>query len=245
MRYIAEVCIAFLTIIPILRSESGEPTNDNELTELVLSSNEVPDETSLLLYQIFLRHVKEKTLALSKPNFDSFLDQLAEIFLGNYYWGRSESAQMLTVHFLDSTLPIWCAASGERGLKARKICGWLSTALRAGQQSRTHIRSWKIRDALARFYDRYLMHDPSEASWYNADEDEDAQAEGVPSRVLQQMNTDDDIRVRFRAGVLVAHLFAVGRTNGRDVKDVYRPIFESYPRDLNLCVIFLLPFEYF
>ncbi|KAJ7224312.1 hypothetical protein GGX14DRAFT_425135 [Mycena pura] len=234
VRYIAEVCIAFLTIIPILRSESGEPTNDNELTELVLSSNEVPDETSLLLYQIFLRHVKEKTLALSKPNFDSFLDQLAEKFLRNYYWGRSESAQMLTVHFLDATLPIWCAASGERGLKAREICGWLSTALRAGQQSRTHIRSWKIRDALARFYDRYLMHDPSEASWYNADEDEDTQAEGVPSRVLQQMNTDDDIRVRFRAGVLVAHLFAVGRTNGRDVKDVYRPIFESYPRDLNL-----------
>ncbi|KAJ7612476.1 hypothetical protein DFH06DRAFT_1274623 [Mycena polygramma] len=164
VRCIAEVSVAFLTIIPILRSVSGELTNDKELTELVIDCVETPSETSLLVFRIFLRHVKNKTLAL---------------------------------------------------------------ALRAGQKSRTHIRSWKIRDALARFYDRYLMHDPSQAAWFNPEEDEDEKAEGLPTKVLPEMNRDDDIRVRFRAGVLNAHLFAVGRSTGLRALDVYHPYLQN------------------
>lgn len=232
VRCIAEVSVAFLTIIPILRSVSGELTNDKELTELVINCAETPTETSLLVFRIFLHHVKQKTLALSKSNFDTFLEQLG-VILQSYYHARSENGQMLVVTFLDSTLHIWVAATEERAANVRGLCGWLSSALKAGQKTRTHIRSWKIRDALARFYDRYLIHDPGQASWYNVEEDEEGQAEGIPTKVLPQMNRDDDVRVRFRAGVLNAHLFAVGRSVGADVADVYRPIFESYPRDLD------------
>ncbi|KAJ6493513.1 hypothetical protein C8R47DRAFT_1118464 [Mycena vitilis] len=233
VRCIAEVSVAFLTIVPILRSVSGELTNDKELTELVIDCVETPSETSLLVFRIFLRHVKNKTLALGKPNFDTFLEQLGEKLLRDYRYARSETAQMLAVHFLDSTLHIWVAANGERAENTRFLCSWLSKALRAGQKSRTHIRSWKIRDALARFYDRYLMHDPSQAAWFNPEEDEDENAEGLPTKVLPEMNRDDDIRVRFRAGVLNAHLFAVGRSTGLRALDVYHPIFRSYPTDLD------------
>lgn len=233
--------MAFLTVIPILQSVSGEPTSDKELTELVLNCAENPTETSLLIYRIFLSHVRQKTLALSKLNFDSFMEQLADNLLPSYYHGRSENGQMLAINFLDSTLHIWSTATGERAENVRNICAWLSSALRAGQESRTHIRSWKIRDALARFYDRYLKLDPSQTAWYNKDEDDDVRAEGLPTKVLPAMNRDDDIRVRFRAAVLNSHLFAVGRSNGHDATAVYRPIFESYPRDLDKCVLYLRP----
>ncbi|KAJ7247652.1 hypothetical protein B0H12DRAFT_1124902 [Mycena haematopus] len=231
VRCIAEVSVAFLTIIPILRSVSGELTNDKELTGLVIKCAETPTETSILIFRIFLRHVQQKTLALSKPNFDTLLGLLGEI-LASYYYARSESAQMLVVEFLESTLHIWCAANDERAANARQLCGWLSSALKAGQDSRTHIRSWKVRDALARFYDRFLMHNPSQSAWYNAEEDDEDQADGLPAKVLPEMNRDDDMRVRFRAGILNAHLFTVGRSIGRDAVEVYGSIRESYPRGL-------------
>ncbi|KAJ6591557.1 hypothetical protein DFH09DRAFT_1137348 [Mycena vulgaris] len=233
VRCIAEVSVAFLTVIPILRSVSGEPTNDKELTELILSCIDTPNETSLLIYRIFLSHVRQKILALSKVNFDLFLDQLDKNLLQSYNYGRSEVCQMITIHFLDSTMHIWTAATGDRAYMVRCICGWLSTALKAGQDSRTHIRSWKTRDALARFYDRYLLHDPRQATWYNAEEDEASQGDGLPTIVLPAMNRDDDIRVRFRAAILNSHLFAVGRRIGLDARTVYAPIAESYPRDLD------------
>ncbi|KAF7356584.1 Serine/threonine-protein kinase Tel1 [Mycena venus] len=231
VRCIAEVSVAFLTIIPILRSVSGELTNDKELTELVIDCADAPTGTSLLIFRIFLRHVQQKTLALSKPNFDTFLELLEEL-LRDYYYARSDIAQMLVIHFLDSTLHIWCAANDERAAKVRELCAFLSSALKAGQNTRTHIRSWKTRDTLARFYDRFLMHNPSQAAWYNAEEDNDEKADGLPTKVLPEMNKDDDIRVRFRAGVLNAHLFAIGRSTGRNAADVYCSIRESYPRDL-------------
>ncbi|KAJ6518821.1 hypothetical protein C8R45DRAFT_1116532, partial [Mycena sanguinolenta] len=235
VRCIVEVSVAFLTIIPILRSVSGELTNDKGLTELVIGCAETPTETSMLIFRIFLRHVQQKTLALSKSNFDTFLELLGDI-LASYYHARSETAQMLAVEFLESTLHIWCAANDaandERAANARQLCQWLSSALKAGQKTRTHIRSWKTRDALARFYDKFLMHNPSQSAWYNAEEDEEAKADGVPTKVLPEMNKDDDLRVRFRAGILNAHLFAAGRSIGRDATEVYGPIFDSYPREL-------------
>jgi ataxia telangiectasia mutated family protein len=240
VRCIAEVSLAFLTIIPILRSVSGELTNDKELTELVFDCAETPTETSMLVFRIFLRHVQQKTLALSKPNFETFLDILSPV-LGAYAYARSENVQMLVVHFLESTLHIWCA---DRTINVRPLCAWLSKALKAGQNARTHIRSWKVRDALARFYDRFLMHDPSQSAWYDPEEDEPEGANGLPTKVLPEMNRDDDIRVRFRAGILNAHLFAVGRSLGHNASDVYRPIFESYPRDIEKCVFFS-PAKYF
>ncbi|KAF8216514.1 hypothetical protein K438DRAFT_1953444 [Mycena galopus ATCC 62051] len=220
-RCIAEVSVGFLTIIPILRSVSGELTNDKELTELVINCAETPTETSMLLFRIFLRHVQQKTLALTTRG-----------ILKSYYHARSESAQMLAVEFLESTLHIWCAAEEERAANVRQLCAWLSSALKAGKKTRTHIRSWKIRDALARFYDRFLMHNPTESAWYNAEEDDEERADGLPSKMLPEMNQDDDIRVRFRAGILNAHLFAVGRSVGREPLEVYNSIFVCYPRDL-------------
>ncbi|KAJ7658097.1 hypothetical protein B0H17DRAFT_1213256 [Mycena rosella] len=232
VRCIAEVSIAFLAVIPILQSVSGEPTSDKELTELVLSCAEDPNETSLLIYRIFLSHVRQKTLALSKNNFDALLDHLAPYLLKSYQHARSEIGQMTALHFLDSTLHIWSVATGERAEHVRSVCAWVPKALKAGQEIRTHIRSWKVRDAVARFYDRYLVQDPGQTAWYDADEDDEERAEDLPNEVLPAMNRDDDIRVRFRAAVLCSHLFAVGRSTGLDAATVYGPIFESYPRDL-------------
>ncbi|KAJ7760552.1 hypothetical protein B0H16DRAFT_1415528 [Mycena metata] len=233
VRCIAEVAIAFLTVTPILRSVSGELTNDKELTKLALECAETPVDTSLLIFRIFLRHVQQKTLALSKANFDAFLDELAsKRILLSYLHAKNDNTQRLVVQFLDSTLHIWCGSNGERGSNVRYLCSWLSKALAAGQESRSRIRSWQTRDALARFYDRYLLHDPSEASWYK-EEDDNGYADGLPTLVLPLMNRDDDIRVRFRAGVLNAHLFAVGRSIGRDATTVYDPIFQTFPQDLD------------
>ncbi|KAJ7180682.1 hypothetical protein C8R46DRAFT_985700 [Mycena filopes] len=228
VRCIAEVSIAFLTVTPILRSVSGELTNDKELTELALECAETLVDTSLVILRVFLRHVHQKTLALSKANFDIILDQLGDA-ISQYLHARSTNTQRLVVQFLDSTLHIWLGSTGERIDKVRDLSKWLARNLLPAQQKASKMRSWQTRDAVARFYDRYLVHEPSQASL----SDPDGSPDDLPTMLLPQLNRDDDIRVRFRAGVLNAHLFAVGRSIGYDESDVYKPISESYPQELH------------
>ncbi|KAJ7281510.1 hypothetical protein C8J57DRAFT_1559254 [Mycena rebaudengoi] len=209
IRCIAEVCTSFLTVVPILQSASGEPTNDKELIELAITCVETFTVTSLLVCHIILSHVKRKTLALSKVNLGLILEELGEP-LQSYQHGRSEACQNLAVHLLDCTLHIWTTTTVDH---VRLLCSWLSDALRGSKSddssARTSIRAWKTRDALARLFDGYLKHDAAQAAWFNKDEDEARHKNGLPTKMLPSLNEDDDIRVRFRSAVLNAHLFAI------------------------------------
>ncbi|KAJ7066636.1 hypothetical protein C8F01DRAFT_981361 [Mycena amicta] len=239
VRHIAEMCISFLSVIPLRLSASGEPTRDPDLTDLVFECttfdrlrgrSSTLNERSLLVYEVFLFHVKHNHLAFSHIDYDRFSFELSKTLHINKYYNRSDIAHMLTICFLDSNLSRWVQFSGDSAYNTRMLCGWLSVSLKG--KSRTHLRSWKARDALARFYDRYLDLDPRAVTWFDAVEDDPKYAGGQPTLLLPTMNVDDDIRVRFRAGVLVINLLTVRRTQGLNSTDVYKPILDSYPRDL-------------
>ncbi|KAJ7623215.1 hypothetical protein FB45DRAFT_924928 [Roridomyces roridus] len=234
VRCIAQVSIAFLAVTPILRSVSDEATSDKELVELVLKAIHNPlNETSVFVYRSFLRHVRQKTLNLSKSQFQDFLVHFSNNIFRAYFYAQSEVGQMLAIELLDSTMHIWLSASGPLRVESQTLCSALPKALRArekkeGAGPRTWMRSWKTRDALARFYDRFLALDPSEVAWY----DTGFKPCHNPSVILPWMSMDEDIRVRFRVAVLNARLFAVGRANGQDPVSVYVPISENCPTEI-------------
>ncbi|KAF7309769.1 Serine/threonine-protein kinase Tel1 [Mycena indigotica] len=234
---IAHACISFLSIFP-LRS-SAHATLDPELTLLVFECinpqsllERSPQIRSRLfsVFEVFLYHVKENHIAFSNVDYSNFVQRLADTIRIPYY-SRSSLAHLLTIRFLASNLSRWVHFDGELALYTRTLCAWLSEMLHG--QSRTRLRSWKARDALARLYDGYLELDPHAVTWYNATDDDEMNSRGLPTLLLPIMNNDDDVRVRFRAAALAPNLLTIRRTQGLNVvQNVYKPIFDSLPQEL-------------
>ncbi|GLB41909.1 putative telomere-length maintenance and DNA damage repair [Lyophyllum shimeji] len=215
--FILDICVSFLTVGPALQSASGEPTRDKDLIQLILNCAEPRPEAFLSVFPMVLQRCRQKTLNLSVKSLDSFLNELSRL-LQLYQYGRSHRLQSLATQFLASTMEIWASpdvAIGETLDKVRQVSNWLSAALR-----KRKIRSWAVRDLLARFFDQYLVKDPTERAW-NVPEKQEVEAEALPSALLPIMGADDDMRVRCRVAVLNARLFALARRTGRPTDDVY------------------------
>ncbi|RDB20837.1 Serine/threonine-protein kinase TEL1 [Hypsizygus marmoreus] len=228
--FILDVCIAFLTVGPTLQSASGEPTRDKDLMELVLDCSEPRPDMFLLTFPIVLRNIRQRTLNCSVKSLDDALNELSRL-LQLYAYARSEQLQSLATQFLTSTVDIWASpgvAIGEALDKVKQICKWLSGALR-----KKKIRAWAVRDLIARFLDRYLLLDPTEAAWSIVDEQESNEVQEKPSVLLPMMGADEDMRVRFRVAVINARLFTFARRVRRPPPDMYNSIKQSYTVDLD------------
>jgi ataxia telangiectasia mutated family protein len=232
--HISEVCIAFLTVGPALQSTSGEPTRDKELTETILDCAENTPQAFFLAFPIYLEKARQGILSISVKNFDRFLNELAKL-LQLYAYARSRSLQALAIQFLNSTLDIWASrqvAIGEVLDKVRDLCAWLSGALH-----RRKIRSWMVRDLLARFLNIYLLKDPHQWAWEShGDNESEGQDDLSPIGLLPFMNSDEDVRVRFRAAVINARLFAVARIRQSSAMEMYKTIKRHYTVDIDKCV---------
>jgi serine-protein kinase ATM len=238
-RCIAEICMSFLTVVPILQSSSGEPTRDAELTDFVLGC---VDEKFFLLAPIFLDNVRQRTLNLNVNTLDNFLDKLAPL-LGTYIYSRSERLQLLVTQFLHSTLPIWLqksVATTDVGHHIRQLTAWLSEIVRNKK-----IRYWRVRDSIIRFLDDYLALDPRQEIWTLFDDDDGVGTSEFqqPVAILPFLGADEDIRVRFRAGVANARLFSLARQIGQDAEGVYVDIKEWLTREMDKCVISFSPVD--
>jgi serine-protein kinase ATM len=234
---IADSCMTFLAIVPILQSSSGEPTRDKDLTELVLNSS---DDKFLLLGPLYFGKVRQRILNISLNALDGFLDKFDQM-LKPYTYSRSEKLQLLTTQFLDSTLHHWkqdAVSRSEVGERIRDLCQWLSDALRRNQ-----IRSWRTRDCVARFMRRYLAEDPEQDIWSTVLPDEEGgkvKPEALPAAILPMLGADQDIRVRFRVAFENASLFSVASKTGQDPSQVYSEIKAWLTDDIDKWVSILL-----
>ncbi|KAG6909024.1 hypothetical protein DXG01_002297 [Tephrocybe rancida] len=221
-RYTIDVSISFLTVGPSLQSNSGEPTRDKQLVDDVSRCAKSRPEAFLSVLPIVLSKTRQGLLSLSIPNLDILLTSLADV-LTLFRYSRSSRSQSVVIQFLASTLGLWASANFAMGNtldKIRGLCHWLSKALR-----KRKLRSWVVRDLFARFVDQYLIQDPTEQAWGlpEAKEDSASAEDWSPSSLLPEMGHDDDLRVRFRAAVLNARLFAFARRTEprRITNDVY------------------------
>ncbi|KAG5638353.1 hypothetical protein H0H81_000486 [Sphagnurus paluster] len=226
--FVLDVCISFLVVGPALLSVSGEPTRDKELLELVLACAEPRPESFLSAFPIILQKCRQGTLKLSVQSLDNFLDELHNLLVLHHY-AKSHRLQSLSTQLLASTLDIWAVPEvpiSEATSKVADILGWLSGALH-----KKKIRSWVVRDLLAKLFDRYLARNPTENTWNQGLEAlKDVPS---PSVLLPTMGSDDDIRVRFRVAVLNARLFALARHKGLTISHIYMLIKKQLTVDLD------------
>lgn len=236
--HVLHVCVGFLTVGPFLQSGGGEPTRDKELMSFLLSAADKNPENFLVVFPLLLTKIRQRVLYLGEKTLNVLLDELEKL-LQLYSFSRSGRLQYLAIRVLHSTIDLWSTPSisaSEVGGKIRALCDWLSGALR-----KKKINSWSTRDALSVFLDKYLKHDPEQLAWSIAEDNEDDEERverlgGLPTALLMLMNSDEDIRVRFRSASVVGGLFSAARRVSYDPMLVYGDLRRHFTNNLDKCV---------
>ena len=236
--HVLHVCVGFLTVGPFLQSVAGEPTRDKELMNFLLSTADKKPENFLVVFPVLLAKIRQRVLYLGEKTLNVLLDELEKL-LQLYAFSRSGRLQQLAIQVLHSTMNLWSTpttSASEVGGKIRLICDWLSGALR-----KKKINSWSTRDAFSVFLDKYLKHDPEQITWSIAEDNEDDEDRverlgGLPTALLMLMNSDEDIRVRFRSASVVGGLFSAARRVSYDPMLVYGDLRRYFTNNLDKCV---------
>ena len=174
--------------------------------------------------------------ALPTKYMDAFLDMF-EPLLGDYTYGRSERFHCVLLDFLTSCLGVWQfedSKAKEVHEKFSQLCIWMANALAA-----QNMRSWVLRDAFVRFMDKYLSKDPTQQSWATVDDfdDEDDYKARLPTALLPSLNSDADMRVRFRAALVNASLYSLSDRLQAHPLEMYNLMREFYTKDVCKSVV--------
>ncbi|KAL0064377.1 Serine/threonine-protein kinase tel1 [Marasmius tenuissimus] len=216
-------CIKFLSVAPLLQSPSGEPTRDQALIEVLLDSS---PNALIQCCGILLGHVRQSTLVLSINNLDDLLAKWTEL-VRMYLHNRSPQFFLLGLALLDASMNLWIGEGAANAHVDDLVRDMLDHFVQGYDNG---ILTWSIRDSLARLLEKCLASDPSQQFWRA---DKDCDRSSWPSSVLQRMNGDEDVRVRFRAAVISARLFEFAARVGEAPMTLYGKIREYYSADID------------
>ncbi|PPQ98246.1 hypothetical protein CVT26_003417 [Gymnopilus dilepis] len=220
-----QLCVGFIACGAYLQSPSSEPSQDKELTQLLLDNADLHYRQFNLLCPVFLDRVRQGVLRLPWKSANAFFNKFGSM-LGQYAFARNEALSVLIIDLLTSVLGVWRSSdtqAPEVHKKFRSLCRWLSE-----KYVTSKMRAWTVRDRWARFLDHYLSEDPTEHSWFPQDEETSETLEDyqtlLPSSLLQRMNADSDLRVRFRVSRISARLISSCRHVDKTPLEVYMSI---------------------
>ncbi len=195
-----QVCMRFVAAGPLLRSISGEPTKDTEVTEVILGCGTENSNGFLTGFSLLLSEIQRKTFSFGN-HLQRFLDALNMFFIP-YEHKHSKRMQQVLSQFLYAILELWLGSADVRD-QVQDLPNWLLKHHRKGKAKyRTE------RDAFIRFIDKLVFRQPHSLEWLLLKENEGLSEEHLLTLLpLKAWNEDNDIRVRFRVAILNARLF--------------------------------------
>jgi len=220
LRHIARISIDFLSLIPILQSTNGETTRDKELLEIVLDAD---GDAFLSMIPSYSENVRRGRFNLGVNATDTLLLRFSQ-HMGDPSLAKREQTHLEVIRFLDSTIGVWLQSSAVDVLnKVQSLFKFYSDMI-----DRKKVRSWRIRFAFACFVSDYLNKDPWQKTWNAAEV-----SCSLPSELLPQLGSDEDIRVRFKLATLSANLLSPTNLAGKDPSTVYLDLKEGLSTDLS------------
>lgn len=218
-----------LSFIPYAQSSTREPARNDDLCEIILSCK---DEDFVAYAHIYFRALRYQMLNASSAQLGRFLRRFEDLLV-SYAYSHAERLQILAVNFLDSTMHLWLQATvglSEAGSQTRELCYWLAGLLSSGKA-----RSWRVRDRICRFLDRYLSRDMYQQFWTPpiSSQEEEVPQDNNPGFVLPRLGGDQDIRVRFRVATINPRLLATAQTMGQNPSEWYESVLEFLSTDLD------------
>ena len=224
IRHIARICIDFLSLTPILQSTSGETTRDKELLEIILNAD---GDAFLSMIPSYSDNIRRGRFNLGVNATDTLLLRVSQ-HMGDPTFAKREQMHLEVIRFLGSTIGVWLQPSAADVLnKVQFLFKFYSDMV-----VRKRVRSWRIRYALSCFMSDYLNKDPWQKTWITAEVEC-----SLPSELLPQLGSDEDIRVRFKLATLNANLLSPTNLADKDASTVYSELKEGLSTDLNQYVL--------
>lgn len=223
---IVSIAVEILAIAPLLQSSTDDLTRDKELTELLLGS---ATDWFLILLAPLLTQVKRRRFYLSSVTLSKILRRLDEEVLRAYEFSHMEAMHLLCVQLLSATMPQWLNSdAGNSDVRTNM----LELIFHYSKQLESHhIHSWRVRDALLRFFGSYLSADPTQSFCLEAvlsgEENDRPAAELLPDQRIVKANSDQDMRVRFTAAVCSSILLTNEYLVDREHLEVYDAIIDK------------------
>ncbi|KAI6114823.1 hypothetical protein EDD16DRAFT_1801625 [Pisolithus croceorrhizus] len=216
VRRLLEACVVFLSVSPALQSPVGEVTHNKELVKVVTDCSE---EKLLILGPPLLMVIRKRLLNFNAHVLDTLLRKCADL-LQRYSHAFNAHFHLLVTDLLKYTTHIWLEekiADSTLGDHVLDLCAWIS-----GIAKKKSI-----------LLEVLLAENPSQSFWPAEDEEESVSR---PLHILLAFNADEDIRVRFRAAIKTASLFALREDDAArdfwDLDSFYSSVHDSLPRDL-------------
>lgn len=220
LRHIARICTDFLALIPILQSTNGEITRDKELLEIILDAD---GDAFLSIIPAYSDNVRRGRFNLGVNATDTLLLRFSQ-HMGDPSFSKREQTHLEVIRFLDATIGVWLQPSAADVLnKVHFLYKFYSDMV-----VRKKVRSWRIRYAFSCFMSGYLSKDPWQKTWNDTDVDC-----SLPSELLPQLGSDEDIRVRFKLATLIAKLLSPTNLADKDASTVYHELKRGLSTDLN------------
>lgn len=219
LRHIARICIDFLALIPILQSTNGETTRDKELLDIILDAD---GDAFLSMIPAYSDNVRGGRLTLGVNATDTLLLRFSK-HMGDPSFAKREQTHLEVIRFLGATAGVWLQPSAVDVLyKVQSLYKFYSDMI-----VRKKARSWRVRYSFSCFVSGYFDKDPWQKTW------DDAEVDCVlPSELLPQLGSDEDIRVRFKLATLNAKLLSPTNLADKDALTVYHESKRRLPADL-------------
>lgn len=220
LRHIARICIDFLALVPILQSTNGETTRDKELLEIILKAE---GDAFLSMIPGYSDNVRRGRFNLGVNATDTLFLRFSH-HMGDPSFSKREQTHLEVIRFLDATVGVWLQPSAVDVLsKVQSLYKYYSDMV-----VRKKVRSWRVRFAFSCFVSGYLNKDPWQKTW------NDAEVECcLPSELLPQLGSDEDIRVRFKLATLSAKLLSPVNLADRNASTVYDELKRGLSTDIN------------
>ncbi|KAG8940092.1 Serine/threonine-protein kinase tel1 [Tulasnella sp. 408] len=227
----AWICIRLQTVPPLfLGVPDSSQSGPESLVEFFLQSNR---ERIGQFGPIFCDAISAGHVQLELSSLSSIIDWFSLLSIHEY--SHSETARLLLLQLLTASMDTWIALDEEASnadeadvaTNIKQLCSWI-IGLAYGEKH----RSWRVRECLANFLDKYIQRDPHQRflsiSQIEGDTDDAEEvADPLPGlTILAKMTQDMDARVRFRAASANARaLDAASAASVASADELYVAIF--------------------
>ncbi|KAJ2936959.1 hypothetical protein H1R20_g142, partial [Candolleomyces eurysporus] len=221
-----EVYIPVLSRGPYLQSSpsSRQPTRDRHLIDRITEAADKNTKWFIMVAPLLLREIEMGALECNAKQLSGLLVAVGELLTLHAY-SRNQALQTMVVYLLHATLSLWAIPGTiiDQDMQGciSDILGWLSQTAHSGK-----LKAWKTRDAFLQLLEKYVNSDPAESQWQ-------IEHEIAPMDILLQFVQDEDIRIRFRTGVVLPHVFVTSETSRQNLDGVYDDIKDHFSQDLD------------
>lgn len=226
--HIFQICLRLRLRGQSLQSQ-GDPNCHLTLIESMLKALRNYQAEFLAPLNLFFQEVENGVVCLSATQLDAFIEEAGGHLKKTYMINKNTSFIKLIIKIMNAGLTTWIHSNNPSPSvqtlrqKVQKLCQFISQNI----NNQHYFDSWRLRNAIALFLQRYLRHDPLQTHWILDTVDDNSHF--LPRSLLFTMNRDVDARTRYLLATINPDLFSLVPVD--EINPVYAEMKDSF-----LCV---------